>query len=83
MLVVQFRAPLFPKELVERLGSCGKSSLVAFPWCLDPFLNVSRETRRVAVGVVKRGAMFHVKRKFGGRTMREWFHVKHGRIVEA
>ena len=44
--------------------------------------HVSRETRRVAVGVVKRGVMFHVKRRFGGRAMREWFHVKHGRIVE-
>ena len=43
MLVVQFRAPLFPKELVDRVGGRGKSSLVAFPWCLDPFLNVSRE----------------------------------------
>lgn len=83
MLVVQFRAPLFSKELVDRVGGCGKSSLVAFPWCLDPFLNVSRETRWVAVGAVKRGAMFHVKRKFGGCAMREWFHVKHGRIVEA
>ena len=29
------------------------------------------------MGVVKRGAMFHVKRKFGGCAMREWFHVKH------
>ena len=34
------------------------------------------------MGVVKRGAMFHVKRKFGGCAMREWFHVKHDRIVE-
>ena len=73
----------FPKGWVDRFGSRGKSSLVAFPWCLDQFLNVSRETWRVAVGVVKRGAMFHVKRKFGGCAMREWFHVKHGRIVEA
>lgn len=29
------------------------------------------------MGVVKRGAMFHVKRRFGGCAMREWFHVKH------
>ena len=28
-------------------------------------------------------SMFHVKRKFGGCAMREWFHVKHDRIVEA
>ena len=83
MLVVQFRAPLFSKELVDRGGGGGKSSLVAFPWCLDQFLNVSRETLRGAIGVVKRGAMFHVKRKFGGCAMQEWFHVKHGRIVEA
>ena len=27
---IQFRAPLLPKELVERLGSCGKSGL-CFP----------------------------------------------------
>ena len=46
-------------------------------------VGVSRETWRVAIGVVKRGAMFHVKRKFGGCAIREWFHVKHGRIVEA
>ena len=53
------------------------------PLCLDWVLDVSRETWWVAVGVVKRGAMFHVKRRFGGYAIREWFHVKHGRIVEA
>ena len=67
----------FPKGWVDRFGNRGKSSLVAFPWCLDQFLNVSRETLRVAIGVVRQGAMFHVKRKFGGCAMRKWFHVKH------
>ena len=35
------------------------------------------------MGVVKRGAMFHVKRRFGGCAMWEWFHMKYSRIVEA
>ena len=53
------------------------------PLCLDWVLDVSRETWWVAVGVVKRGAMFHVKRRFGGCAMWEWFHMKHSQIVEA
>ena len=24
--------------------------------------------------------MFHVERRFGGHTMWEWFHVKHGSL---
>ena len=43
-------------------------------------VGVSRETWRVAVGVGKQGVS---RETFGGCAMREWFHVKHGRIVEA
>ena len=63
-------------ELFGMISECAVPS----PLLVVVRVGVSRETWRVAVGVVKRGAMFHVKRKFGGCAMWEWFHVKHGLV---
>ena len=49
-------------ELFGMVSECA----VPFPLLVVVRVGVSRETWRVAVGVGKRGAVFHVKRTFGG-----------------